>query len=740
MEVPHRNHDRASDPTPEPAASARPIALVGGRYERDRSIGEGAFSITYRARDIRLGRVVALKILRANFAADRTFVARFEREARVAASISHPNVVDVYDYGDDDGTFFIAMRYVPGQNLKQVLVTDGPLPWPEAIRIVRQVLRGLTAIHAAGIIHRDIKPQNVLLGRDGIARVTDFGVAQAREDGSLTRQGTTVGTASYMAPEQARGGVLSEATDLYAVGAVLFELLTGRPPFEAANPMAVMLAHIQKPPPSLNEVAPWANVPPEVDGLILRALAKDPGDRFASAAAMDTGLAEILGERGADQATAHVSAIGDEATQIGPAVAGSRFVPASRQTAAAPETRPRAKATPPPPLPLRLRRERPWLAPVVVLGLALVALAGVLAANMGGLAGRGGDNGGANGGSGSATRPVALAADPKPTALSISLNLPTRTPAVSATTQPATATAVPPTATVPATATRVPPTPTSLPTATRTPVPPTNTAPPPTEAPLPTPRPAPTQTPLPPAPTTAPAPVVEDDPSGDPPIQPVVDSTAVDSPSAPTARSGLGGASAGSSTVSFAAQNWDGGSFNGDGDYYGRPWVALYGGESGKSSASLSFTLDQAPTGDPIFSVTGLDDEMMAEDTAMRIEVNGQTVYDDASPFPDWNGVGYGDGADANWQTLTTAIPAMVFRSGRNTITFTNRSPTGEENMPPWILLGDASIEVPGGIAVSAADSDNPDPGAVTEDAPPALVDEDDANRERGNGGNSGNG
>ena len=205
----------------------RPPERLADRYQVQEVIGSGGSAITYRGRDERLDRPVAIKILRAHFAQDERFVRRFGREARSAASIAHGNVVDVYDFGQYDDALYIVMQLIEGEDLKHLIEREAPLDSSRVQSIIGQVLDGLQAIHAAGIIHRDIKPQNVLIGRDGIARVADFGIAQAEEDSGMTTAGTTLGTAAYMAPEQAQASRITEATDLYAVGVVLYEMLTG---------------------------------------------------------------------------------------------------------------------------------------------------------------------------------------------------------------------------------------------------------------------------------------------------------------------------------------------------------------------------------------------------------------------------------------------------------------------------------------------------------------------------------
>ena len=277
----------------------RPPERLGDRFQVVEEIGAGASAITYRGWDERLERPVAIKILRASVALDRTYVRRFQQEARAAASVSHGNVVDVYDFGQQGDALYIVMQYVDGEDLKHLIAREGALPFARVREIAVQVLDGLRAIHGAGIIHRDIKPQNVVIGRDGIARLTDFGVAQVAEDAGLTTAGTTVGTAAYMAPEQAQAGRITQATDLYAVGVMLYEMLTGFLPFNAPTAMAIMLQHIQETPVPPSQRLPGRGIPRWMDGVVMQALAKRPADRFASADAMKQVI--LSGGHGVDE-------------------------------------------------------------------------------------------------------------------------------------------------------------------------------------------------------------------------------------------------------------------------------------------------------------------------------------------------------------------------------------------------------------------------------------------------------
>lgn len=275
-----------------------PPKRLAGRYQVREEIGSGATAITYRGWDERLERFVAIKILRRHVAADAVFVRRFEREARAAASVSHGNVVDVYDVGREDDVLYIVMQLVEGEDLKHLIQREAPLPRERVRSITAQVLDGLAAIHRAGIIHRDIKPQNILIGRDGIARLTDFGIAQAGEDTGMTTEGTTVGTAAYMAPEQAQAGHLTEATDLYGVGVMMYEVLTGALPFTGQSNMAMMLEHIQTPPLPPSQRIPGVGISSAIDAVVVQALAKNPAERFPSARAMKQAALRALSGEG----------------------------------------------------------------------------------------------------------------------------------------------------------------------------------------------------------------------------------------------------------------------------------------------------------------------------------------------------------------------------------------------------------------------------------------------------------
>jgi len=262
--------------------------LIAERYELEELVGTGGMSSVYRAHDRMLERDVALKVLHQEFTADTDYVERFRREARSVARLSHPNIVTVIDRGEQDGRQYIVFEYVKGENLKTLVERVGPLPEEEAVRLALQIARALGFAHESGLVHRDVKPQNVLLNGDGQAKVTDFGIARSLDVGGLTQTGTVMGTSDYIAPEQARGSQADAQSDIYSLGAVLYELLTGEVPFPGDNFVAVAMRHINEPPPSVLERRP--DVSPRLDAVIRQAMAKEPRDRFGS---MDELCAEL---------------------------------------------------------------------------------------------------------------------------------------------------------------------------------------------------------------------------------------------------------------------------------------------------------------------------------------------------------------------------------------------------------------------------------------------------------------
>ncbi len=251
-----------------------------GRYRVLGRLGIGGMATVYLAEDSSLGRKVALKVMAERYAEDGEFVERFRREAQAAARLNHPNIIAVYDRGEADGRPYIAMEYLQGRTLKQVIQKEGQLPPERAIAIAMQVLAGLRYAHEHGVVHRDVKPHNVLVGDDGRIKVTDFGIAHAG-DPQMTEVGSIVGTAQYLSPEQARGRAVGPQTDIYSLGVVLYEMLAGRVPFEGDSSVAIAMQHVSDPAPPLQSLAP--DVPDSLALVVAHAMLKEPSQRYGSA-------------------------------------------------------------------------------------------------------------------------------------------------------------------------------------------------------------------------------------------------------------------------------------------------------------------------------------------------------------------------------------------------------------------------------------------------------------------------
>jgi beta-lactam-binding protein with PASTA domain/tRNA A-37 threonylcarbamoyl transferase component Bud32 len=254
--------------------------IIDGRYRVLKRLGSGGMADVYCAQDQQLGRRVALKLLYRHLAEDEQFVERFKREASSAASLQHPNIVGIFDRGQWDGTYYIAMEYVEGRTLKDIVRERGPAPPEAAVDVVLQILRAARFAHQRGIVHRDLKPQNVLIDDEGRIKVADFGIARAGAS-DMTETGSVMGTAQYLSPEQAQGRPVDARSDLYSIGIVLYEMLTGRVPFDAESPVTVALKQVSEAPMPPREIDPA--IPPALEGVVLRALEKDPAHRFGNA-------------------------------------------------------------------------------------------------------------------------------------------------------------------------------------------------------------------------------------------------------------------------------------------------------------------------------------------------------------------------------------------------------------------------------------------------------------------------
>ena len=267
--------------------------LLGNRYEMIEKIGNGGMATVYRATDKILKRDVAVKILRDEFTTDEEFIKRFEVEAQSAARLTHPNIVSIYDVGVEDNLHYIVMELIQGKTLKEIIVEErGPLPWKWSVNVAIQIASALETAHRNNIIHRDIKPHNIIITEDGIAKVTDFGIAKAVSNSTITAFGTTIGSVHYFSPEHARGGYTDAKSDLYSLGVVMYEMVTGRVPFDADTPVSVALKHMQEEPEEPIELNP--NLPTSVNKIILKAMQKDTTLRYQSATEMLRDLRKSL--------------------------------------------------------------------------------------------------------------------------------------------------------------------------------------------------------------------------------------------------------------------------------------------------------------------------------------------------------------------------------------------------------------------------------------------------------------
>jgi eukaryotic-like serine/threonine-protein kinase len=350
--------------------------LFDGRYRIVRKLGAGGMANVYLAEDEDLGRRVAIKILNDRYANDDLFIERFRREAKSAAALSHPNIVSVYDRGEAEGTYYIAMEVIEGRSLKELIMTRGPLPIAQALAYTHEILDALRFAHRHGIIHRDIKPHNILIGER--LKVTDFGIARAGAS-QMTEAGSIMGTAQYLSPEQARGAPVTASSDLYSAGIVLYEMLTGKVPFNGDSAIEIAMKHLNDPPKPPSKIRP--EIPDELDAVVLRALSKNPEDRYQTAEEFSEDLHRVeAGLPLAPETSEAATALLAGAALVGDGGSTEVLAGAAVTTPGGPP--PPTTRRPPPPYgpgyydepPRKRRRWAPWL--LVLLLLAAAGIAG----------------------------------------------------------------------------------------------------------------------------------------------------------------------------------------------------------------------------------------------------------------------------------------------------------------------------------------------------------------------------
>jgi serine/threonine protein kinase len=670
--------------------------LLAGRYRLIEKVGEGGAAEVFRARDVRLDRIVAIKLLRSQYTHDEASRKRFVVEAKAAAALSHPNIVDIYDFGEaDDGAMFLAMQFVEGKNLKDILQKRGRLSPAEAITIAIQACHALTAAHAKGLIHRDVKPQNIMIDERGNAHLTDFGVVKALSGPSLTQSGMTFGTAAYLSPEQATGEQVGPASDIYALGCVMYECLTSRPPFTGDNPAIVAYKQVWEQPHPLHEMAP--EVLPSLESVVMRCLSKDPRRRYPNTEALATELESLsvsfnqptqamslgamasganggrwtpTGQRSSAEMSQPVPmpAVPAGGTAARPAAHPPLSIPVPRVTApppAPPRVTSRTQQSPLPPqrVPVAVntagRRDAGWVLPMALVAVLLLGLGGAgvwLGSTL----------------LGSRNGPPDLATA---TATQVGAIIPpTDTPKPLVAT--ATTLAIAPPIVLTATETVAPaitetvvvalPTDTPLPPATDTPSPP-----PPTEAPPPTPEP-PTATPEPP-PTEEPTPE-ESTPTTEPEPTPAPEPATV----AET-----------SGSVVIDDNAFSGGFTNSNRLYHNVTARWVYGQGTRYNTMTARFNLDKAPKGTARLTLVAVDSEDAAK-TSILISINDTAIFRGPNPFPnDFQG---GPNGSGNWGTFSWEFDAKTLSKGANALTITNLGPGACINCPSFFMIDSVTI------------------------------------------------
>lgn len=346
---------------------------ISGRYKILEMIGGGGMANVYLAHDMILDRDVAVKVLRLDFAEDEEFIRRFHREAQSATSLAHPNIVNIYDVGEEDSIYYIVMEYVDGQTLKQYIQQNSPIRIDDALEIMKQLTSAISHAHQNHIIHRDIKPHNILIDRYGNVKITDFGIAMALSATSITQTNSVLGSVHYLSPEQARGGMANRKSDIYSLGIVMFELLTGRLPFSGESAVSIALKHLQSETPSLKRWNP--SIPQSVENIVLKATAKDPFHRYDSVDEMEEDIRTALDPERLHEEKFMVP-IDDDATKAIPVITDDRAYQNMDETLvhakdAKTETQPMAKPKP------EKKKKKKW--PIILVSVFLTLLAlGVL--------------------------------------------------------------------------------------------------------------------------------------------------------------------------------------------------------------------------------------------------------------------------------------------------------------------------------------------------------------------------
>lgn len=361
---------------------------LGGRYRVIRPVGEGGMANVYLAQDLILNREVAIKVLRLDLQNDPDTIRRFQREELAATELVHPNIVSVYDVGEDSGLQYIVMEYVSGNDLKQYIADHYPIPYAEVVRMMTEILAAVQQAHAHGIIHRDLKPQNILVAPSGHLKITDFGIAVALSENSITQTNSMLGSVHYLSPEQARGSIATKQSDIYSLGIILYEMLTGKVPFEGETAVSIALKHFQSEIPSVRKIDP--NIPQALENVILRATAKEPAERYESVAAMTADLKTTLSPLRVGEPK-FVSQINNEETKILPRIDAEQFATSSATSEAAPASantttvttkNVSATATTHQPAPTpKQRLVQPWVVITTLLVLVVLVVVGFFVAN-----------------------------------------------------------------------------------------------------------------------------------------------------------------------------------------------------------------------------------------------------------------------------------------------------------------------------------------------------------------------